>query len=275
MSLVAIWRNDERARSSIWVASDSRISHDGTPLIDEGGKIFSLPVLCRRPGDEGFFDVPYFAQTVGLACVGGSLVYQHVHACLIPILSNLAGFEAAPAMEDIAATAANVTSKYAQSLGRNRPEAALKVTLAVVGACPLHARQEAYRIEPVIIEGLFQGFAPSPINLDGGVVEFLGDRADEAGEALVAARASADHPIAWHRAPARVVRRFIDDPAYPSIGGDVQLGIVGDIGFTRLMTVVPRVVGEPAASMRINNIDIGDLGPVGPCQIAMTGMAGI
>ncbi len=72
-------------------------------MLDEGGKLFSLPVTCRKPNEAGFFSAPYFNQQVGLACVGGSLIYQQVYACAIPILSNLGGFEGnVPSLEDSA-----------------------------------------------------------------------------------------------------------------------------------------------------------------------------
>jgi hypothetical protein len=40
-------------------AADSRITGDFGVLLDEGGKLFTLPVICRKPGDDGFFSVPY------------------------------------------------------------------------------------------------------------------------------------------------------------------------------------------------------------------------
>lgn len=120
MSLVAIWQNaEEPEQASIWVVTDSRISDAVGVLLDEGTKLFSVPIVCRGPGDDGFFSLPYFVQDVGLACVGGTLLYQHVYACMVPVLSSLIGDGLlVPSLEDVAETTATITSKYVVSLAR-------------------------------------------------------------------------------------------------------------------------------------------------------------
>jgi hypothetical protein len=276
VSLVAVWRNEEES-PSIWVATDSRISDRAGVLLDEGGKLFSVPVLCRRPGDTGLFSVPYFSQEVGLACVGGSLVYQQVYACLVPVLSNLIAFEETPpSQEDVAGAVARVTTWYVMSLGQRDP-AAHGVGLVLAGYCAPHARQEAYRFEPRFEEQMFRQFEARTLSFDAGTTHFFGDRIEVARQALAEERerVSDEEPILLHRAPLRVLRQFIDDPQYPTIGGDVQLGFVSGANFTRVATVAPRVWGQPEAYMRLNNIDLDDIGPVGPCQIGLGGMTGL
>jgi hypothetical protein len=82
-----------------------------------------------------------------------------------------------------------------------------------------------------------------------------------------------DHPLHWHRAPIRIVRRFIEDD--PTIGGDVLFGFVLGSDFIRATTVAPKVHGQPAAVARLNNIDLDEIGPVGPCEIGLNGMTGL
>lgn len=278
MSLVVVWRNEEQEHPSIWIATDSRISGRGGRLLDEGGKLFSLLVVSRRPGDAGFFSVPYFAREVGLACVGGSLIYQHVYACLVPILSNLIGLEGGtPSMEDVAGAVGRVTTKYVVSLGEAAPSAH-RVTLVLVGHCTHDGQQEAFAFGPTFAEdGAFDRFEPSLLDLAEGRAHFFGDCTAEAEAALAAERnrVEDERNILWHRAPTRVLRAFVDDPARPTIGGDVQLGFVLGTNFTRAVTVAPHIVGQPEACMRLNNIDLAEIGPVGPCQIGLLGMVGL
>jgi hypothetical protein len=60
MTLLAVWCAEER----LWMASDSRLSDGGGPLIDEGVKIFELPVVCRAFSEQaGFFPDVYFATS--------------------------------------------------------------------------------------------------------------------------------------------------------------------------------------------------------------------
>lgn len=277
MSLVAVWCNEEAA-PSIWLATDSRITGNAGLLIDEGGKLFSLPVICRGPDEHGFFNAPYHAQEVGLACVGGSLIYQHVYACLVPVLSNLIGSKhtGAPALEDVAEAVGRVTTLYVSSLGQQNPFAH-NVGLVLVGYCFSHQRQEAYEFSPRFEEELFQQFEPIRLDLAQGNTRFFGDRIEDAVRALAEERerVRGEHPVNWHRAPIRVLRSFIDDPAFPTIGGDIQFGYVGGPSFARLTTTAPRVHGQPEAYMRLNNIDLDEIGPVGPCQIGLGSMLGL
>jgi hypothetical protein len=271
MSLVAVWQNEERAgQPSLWLAGDSRISDGAGVLLNEGGKLFSLPVICRRPDEQGFFSIPYSVQDVGLACVGGTLIYQHVYACLVPMLSSLLGDgRSVPSLEDIARTTATVTEKYVASLGQTNPQAH-RVGLVLAGYCVVHSRHEAYKLEPCFEDQLFRGFDASALEIDTGQVHFFGDYVVEAHDALKERRAADEH-----RAPARVVRQFVDDPHYPSIGGDVQLGFTVGANFVRVTTVAPRVHGRPEAVIRFNNIDLEEIGDVGPCHIGIDGMTGV
>jgi hypothetical protein len=286
VSLVAVWRNEEAELPwrneeaelpSIWVATDSRISGHAGVLLDEGGKLFSLPVVCRRPDDRGWFDIPYFAQEIGLACVGGSLIYQQVYACLIPVLSNLISMNAMiPSQEDIAGAVARVTTRYVASLGQRDPSAH-RVRLVLVGHCALHERQEACELTPMFESGLFRQFDVQALGLEEGATRFFGDHVDDAQKALTdeRERADADHSILWHRAPIDVLKKFIADPERNTIGGDVQLGYVRGMSFTRVTTVAPRFAGQSEACMRLNNIDLDEIGSVGPCQIGLAGMIGL
>jgi hypothetical protein len=74
------------------MASDSRLSDPEGILIDQGVKISEIPLICRSAVPEtGFFTNVYFANTLALGCLGGSLIYQQIQANLLPLLRNLIG----------------------------------------------------------------------------------------------------------------------------------------------------------------------------------------
>jgi hypothetical protein len=90
MTLTAVWLNREEPEAPrLWITTDSRISDDRGPLVDQGNKLFVVPVVCREPDAQGFFTVPFFTQTVGLMCFGGSLIYNNVYASVIPLVTAL------------------------------------------------------------------------------------------------------------------------------------------------------------------------------------------
>lgn len=106
------------------MASDSRISAEKDRLIDEGVKVFEIPVVCRGAGPDGFFDQKYFEGTIGLACAGGTLVFQNVYGTLVPMLGNLISPpRAIPSVGDIADLIGRLMTLYVRSLGARRPDA--------------------------------------------------------------------------------------------------------------------------------------------------------
>jgi hypothetical protein len=274
--LVVVWLNEETQDSpAVWMVSDSRISSDGATPIDEGAKLFSLPIVCRGPDRSGHFTEPYFAQSIGMAGVVHALIYHHVYATLVPILNGLIGApDSVPSLEDIAATVAKITTVYVASLGQNRRSDAHQVTLSLDGYCILHARYEAYRCAARFSDAMFERFEAVPLDLDGGRPHFFGDHIEVAHAAVENQRSEDPPPIVWHRSPQFVVRRFIEDPQYTTIGGDLQIGRAAGLSFVRGSTASPRVHGEPEVVLRVNNIDLEQVGMVGPCMIGITGMTG-
>lgn len=174
MWLVAVWLNEEEQPPRIWVVSDSRITGELGVLLDEGGKLFTLPVICRKPDDGGFFSVPYFTQQIGVACVGGTQIYQQVYTCAIPILSNLIGMDGNnPGLEHIAATVARITTRYVSSLHDRGYAKPYVVKLVLVGYCAVHGQLEAYVVGPVFEQQVFARFEAQPMVLNASDPQFL------------------------------------------------------------------------------------------------------
>ena len=71
MTLAAVWCSYEDPEAPcLWMASDSRISDGLGTLIDEGIKLYEVPVVCRQPGTAGFFDRLSFATAIGMVGAG-------------------------------------------------------------------------------------------------------------------------------------------------------------------------------------------------------------
>jgi hypothetical protein len=254
------------------MATDSRISQGPARLIEEGIKLFEVPVICRCPGESGFFDVPYFTTTLGLACAGGTLVYQHVYGTLVPILANLIGEGSfVPTTADFASLAAEITTRYVLSLGQRRPNAQV-VSIVVAGETGNATSPEAYRLrEDRDLEGLSY-FVADKLDLGGDRVHFFGHSVDEAQAELQAVQLANQPGAPRSRAALNVLRTFIDDHEKPAIGGEVQLGFTNGRGFQRRSTVVADGDRAPRALQLLNGIDLDQLGQVGPCAIGIPGM---
>lgn len=272
MTIGAIWLNDEDLHAArLWMATDSRISDREGKLIDEGLKLYELPVLCLRPGASGLFDTPFYSTSIGMACAGSSLIYQHVYGTLVPILGSLIGDGSCiPAVAAFAVLAAAVTSRYVRSLGQRRHDSH-KVEIVVGGQSPGRPG-EAYILSAELdSDGLIQ-FVPSRLALDAGDVHFIGQHTTEASALLRELQAANEPGAPAKRAALNVIRRFIDDPDKPTIGGEVQIGYTVGTMFRRAATVVPEPGKAPKALSLLNSINLDELPPVGPCRIGIQGM---
>jgi hypothetical protein len=257
------------------MASDSRISdHTGT-LLDEGCKLFTLPVHCRKPTESEEYADEYFATELGLACTGGVLIYLNVYGTLVTALANLiAEPEDIPCISYVAQLVGRVTSAYVNSLSLARQGSALWVDLVIGGFCSAHSELEAYELASAPTPEAPGTFRSSVLDVNGDSVHFYGSYVDEAQQVLGELREADQDPESQTVAPLRVIRRFIEEPGFTTIGGDVQVGFTVGARFQRVGTVNPVPVGESAAVMRINSIALDELGEVGPCTIGIGGIHG-
>ena len=76
MTLAAVWCSHETpGMPTLWMASDSRISDGHKRLIDEGIKLYEVPVVCRWPSAHGLFACPCVASLIVFLCAGVALVF--------------------------------------------------------------------------------------------------------------------------------------------------------------------------------------------------------
>lgn len=272
MTLAAVWCSYENAAVPVlWMASDSRISAEKDRLIDEGVKVFEIPVVCRGAGPDGFFDQKYFEGTIGLVCAGGTLVFQNVYGTLVPMLGNLISPpRAIPSVGDIADLIGRLMTLYVRSLGARRPDAH-QVSI-VVGGLEVNGSPVAFELRPRVgPDGLIE-FLPTEVDLAPGKVRFIGEGVGEARE-FVQELIARDRPgVSRDRAALNVIRSFIDDEAKPTIGGDIQIGHTVRGTFRRVASVAPGPAHSKRSLRRLNSIDLDELGPVGQCVIGTEAM---
>jgi hypothetical protein len=255
------------------MASDSRISDAEAPLIDQGIKLYEVPIVCRSPGPEGFFDRIVFEGAIGMLGAGASLIFQHVYGTLVPLLGNLIYPEpAAPSIAELASFVGRVTTVYVRSLGQRRHDAH-RVSIIIGGESPTGGPQ-AYELTPRRgAQGLIE-FVPEPLELTDGVAHFIGDRTEDA-QAMYRDLAERDEPGASRqRAALNVIRSFIENPEIRSVGGEVQIGYSAGARFHRVGSVVPGEGPPPSPARRLlNSVDLDELGPVGPCALGIDAVA--
>lgn len=274
MTLAATWCSYEPPLPPrLWMASDSRISDEAAPLIDEAIKIYEVPIVCRAPGNSGFFDRISFEGAVGLLGAGASLVFQQVYGTVVPLLGNLIQpTDFVPTLEEVAAFIGRVTTIYVRSLGWRRSDAG-RVTIIVGGESSFGP--QAYELAPSLGDQGLVEFIPEPITLGDGIANFIGDRIEEAQD-LYRELAARDEPGASRqRAALNVIRRFIDDEGVTSIGGDLQIGYTAAGRFRRVASVTPGSRGPSApARYQLNSFDLDELGPmVGHCRVGIDAIA--
>jgi hypothetical protein len=253
------------------MASDSRISAEKGRLIDEGVNVFEIPVICRGAGRDGSFDQRYFESTIGLACAGGTLVFQNVYGTLVPMLGNLISpARAIPSVVDIADLIGRLMTLYVRSLGARRPDAH-QVSI-VVGGSEVDGSPVAFELRSTVGPDALIEFLPMEVDLSPRKVRFIGESIGEAEELVQELIARNEPGASRDRAALNVIRSFIDDEAKPTIGGDVQIGHTARGAFRRVASVAPGPTHSKRSLRRLNSIGLDELGLVGQCVIGTEAM---
>jgi hypothetical protein len=250
MTAIAVWFNNESAENpGLWVAADSRIGDpSAAALLEDGAKIFSLPVVCRAPGSDGFFTAVSYAHSCGYCFAGSTLMGQNAYLALLPLLGNLvarAGY--APFMADVARYIhAYLIRTFDDFKGIAGQRALFEV--ALFGYCHRTQRLSAFHFAPQLVTGIWTLRCTERADIVDGHSLYLGDEKVRMHERFAAATASGGAPgRPLSRMPRHVIQDCILDDTFPSIGGDLQLGIADFFGYRPFKLVRPRVVGKPEA----------------------------
>lgn len=250
MTAIVVWRNEEiPAQPSLWVAADSRVSTaSGSTLLEDAAKVLTLPVVCRWPGPEGFFSEIGLAHSLGYCFAGSTLMGQNAYLALVPLLGNLCATGGyVPAMYDIATFVHRFLRLTFDGYKVRVGEGAV-FEVCLFGFCPRTGELEAYRFYPTHDDDAVVMACDALGGLRDGAFVYLGDCRAVASARIEAALGDSSQPaIAQYRSPRRVIQQLIDDPGFPTIGGDVQLGIANAFGFRPYKLMKPRPGKAPSA----------------------------
>lgn len=242
MTAIAIWCNHEIAENpGLWVAADTRVSTQSGSLIDDAAKIFALPVVCRSPGPSGFPEERYHDHTYGYCFAGDTLLGQNAYLALAPLLSNL--FSSAryiPSLDDVGRYVYSYLSLTFDACKSHRAGHSI-FEVALFGYCPRANSLSAYHFSPTFEQEVVKMTIQPHENMQQNDFLYLGDEklhiASQIQDALSADSSPMDEfnarragrPLS--RAPRYVIQDHINDEAFPTIGGDLQLGIADKFGF--------------------------------------------
>lgn len=250
MTAIAIWRNDEvEGKPSLWAAADSRVSGvDGNLIIADAVKILSLPIICRRPGPNGFFSEAYFVHTLGYCFAGSTLMGQNAYLGLAPLLSNLISATSyIPSIDDIARQIfayLKVTFEDYKSIGAQQS----LFEVAVFGYCHRTHRLEIFHFRPRLVQDVYEITLEAHQNLRAHDFVYLGnDGATLRKEITNAFNDEAEPGRPVSRAPRFVIQDRIANHESPTIGGDLQLAIADIFGLRPFALIKPYVLGQSAA----------------------------
>lgn len=272
MTAIAIWRNDEdTGNPSLWAAADSRVSEKGGKiLIDDAVKILSLPIICRRPGSDGFFKEPYFVHTLGYCFAGSTLMGQNAYLGLSMLLSNLGSATSyVPSIDDIACQIlAYLTATFRDYSAVAAQQSLFEV--ALFGYCRVAQRLEIFVFSPEKVHGMYK-FRKIPFqNLQKHDFVYLGNERSLVVNKIsdnISGGSEDDYRVA--RAPRFVIQEFIASSESPAIGGDLQIAIADRFGLRPFALAKRRELGEPTAYFSYLGRELtDDLTTVGEARVS-------
>lgn len=272
MTAIAIWRNDEvDGNPSLWAAADSRVSGaNGNLLIADAVKIFSLPIICRRPGSTGFFSEVYFVHTLGYCFAGSTLMGQNAYLGIAPLLSNIMSATSyIPSIEDIARQILAYLNVSFEEYRRVAGQQSL-FEVAIFGYCHVTQKLEIFHFRPRLVHDLYEIALEAHQDLKTNDFVYLGD--DKASLQAEITNAFNDEALPGRpasRAPRFVIQDRIVNDESPTIGGDLQLGIADKFGLRPFALVKPYIEGQPAAYTSYLGRELtGDLTTIGQAWAA-------
>lgn len=271
MTSIVVWPNKTSGRPAIWVASDSRVSRpEGGLLIEDGAKIFGLPVVCRGVGADGFFSDIYFAHSFGYCFAGSTLMGQNAFLTLTPLLTTLISSERyVPSMHDVALFMLRFISRTFDEY-KSRAAGGAFFEAALFGWCHAKKALEIWHFKPSDESGVWEMTLEQIVSSESGTFLYLGSYKEHAVSLLKQAIANDNEA---QRAPRRVVQNLIRDESLPLIGGEEQLAIANEFGFQAYALVRPVEHGKPQAYMSYLGVELtNEIASVGRAQVGGPGM---
>lgn len=277
MTAIVIWLNEEvEENPSLWVAADSLITRPTqAPLIGDAAKLLPLQVICKKPDSKGFFSVISSAHSYGYAFAGSTLIGQNIYLSLQPLLGSLLAVdEYVPSMKDVANYIYSyISSVYEDVKVTQGPDA--KFCIAFFGSCPVNQDLAIYTFQPAKDDsGLFRITCEVTRKMSSHQFVYLGDKREHMLEAISAEFLKEESPGSPRsRCPRAVIQAHIESDEFPTIGGDIQLGIADRHGFQPYLLCRPRVKGRPDAYISYLGRELSfHLSHVGHARVGLSGM---
>lgn len=277
MTAIAIWCNFENIHHpGLWVAADSRVSQAAGPvLVEDAAKVFALPIVCRSPGTEGFFSEVSYTNSFGYCFAGSTLMGQNAYLALLPLLGNLSVQDGyVPSLAEVAKYVHRYLSLKFDDYKLRQGEGAM-FEVAIFGHCHRTKTLSAFHFSPELKDGVYSMSIAEYSNMQDKEFLYLGDRKRELSEMLKVAfegKSVPGRPLS--RIPRYVIQDCIDNGTFPSIGGDIQIGIADSFGFRQFVLCKPRVHGQSAAFFSYLGRELTDeLTWLGEAHVGGNGMA--
>lgn len=277
MTAIAIWFNNENPENpSLWVASDSCVSKSqNSTLIDDAAKVFALPVVCKFPGEDGFFSQVGYFHTYGYCFAGSTLLGQNTFLALMPLLSNLAA--AQPYVPQMADVAHFILQYLGRAFDDYKVIACEKsaVEVALFGWCHITQKQHIFHYYPGEDDnGFYVIKCTDHTDLNEKSFVYLGDHGNDMKQKIKKSFDGDNEPgRPLSRIPRYIIEEHIQNSEYKTIGGDLQLGIADRFGFRPFSICKPRVPGQPEAYLSYLGYELHqDIQNVGHAIIILPGM---
>lgn len=268
--------------------ADTRIVRSaGNVLTEHGPKLLPLTVVCKQPGQSGFFDKVVYRADVGFAYSGATLSALAAHALSNTLLSKLIGGAGAPppAMNEIAHFIAGASAEYMREVGQLAGKDGL-FSAVVFGWCPQQGALRTFELQPKIADDQLSVHSIernlTPISIGGSAKEsavIIGSSADHFAEVIDKQLADArqrgeTHEIVAYDAPKRALRGLIKEGANEMIGGSIQQAWATMQGFqivSNMEPIEPRPPSPRNAGLFILGFDTFDIQTFGNYQVASEG----
>jgi hypothetical protein len=285
LTLVAVWRADEHRLMAV---ADTRIIRaPGNVLTEHGPKLLPITIVCRQPGDTGFFDRVTYRTEIGFAYSGSTLSALAAHALSNTLLSKLIGMPNTPppTLNEIAFFIAGASAEYMREVGQLAGRDGLFSSI-VFGCCPQTRELRAFRLDPVLEKASFrieiQEHRLSPIRIGGTAAEssiIIGSSPDQLVAAIDHQLADAQqrgevHQIVAFDAPKRALGTVINSGFDERVGGSIQQAWATAEGFEiigNLEPITPKPPSPRNAGLFILGFDIDIIQTVGNYRIGATG----
>lgn len=261
MTIIVSWFN----RTALYVVADSRLfdTERHQPLLDCGAKLFSIRLVCveRHSTSNNIQGKIFYTDNIGFAFAGSSLIALNLQAFLSYSLGNIINFvnSRPPLLAEVARHCAAVFKRLLMKYKESPGGVNLKpCEVSIFGNCPQTGQCQLFHI--TVEENTLEATNLKVVEVDFSESEFvhiMGNHQKEIKNLIHEYRAKNMHR---EDVPQQIIEKIIQEETFPTIGGEIQLGIVWpQLGFKSYPVYRPdRPIerGQPKVVMLYQGIDL-------------------